>query len=187
LLTAPASAEFSVTNSYKICDLSQASSAEQQERFFDRSQDDAVKEMIDFVIAAEGPLRDDLLVKRVVRGYGFKRTGRKLRDRVLDLTTSRYEATSDAGGVFFWPDHTSPEQWKTFRAPVEEEDFRPVTEICFEELAALARKVLNVGAEDPAREMGRVMGLARLDSATRHRLEDVLSQVAARPSVGETK
>jgi hypothetical protein len=187
LLTAPASAEFSVTNSYKICDLSQASSAEQQERFFDRSQDDAVKEMIDFVIAAEGPLRDDLLVKRVVRGYGFKRTGRKLRDRVLDLTTSRYETTSDAGGVFFWPDHTSPEQWKTFRAPVEEEDFRPVTEICFEELAALARKVLNVGAEDPAREMGRVMGLARLDSATRHRLEDVLSQVAARPSVGETE
>jgi hypothetical protein len=186
-VTTPASAEFAVTNSYKVCDPPEANGAEEQERFFDRSQDDAVREMIEFVIAAEGPLRDDLLVKRVVRGYGFKRTGRKLRDRVLDLTTPRYETTSDAGGVFFWPDHTSPEQWKTFRAPVTEEDFRPVTEICFEELAALARQILDVGAEDPAREMALVMGLARVDSATRHRLEDVLSQVAARPSVDETE
>ncbi len=186
-VTTSASVEFAVTNSYKVCDLPETSSAEEQERLFDRSQDDSVKEMIDFVIAAEGPLRDDLLVKRVVRGYGFKRTGRKLRDRVLDLTTSRYETTSDAGGVFFWPDHTSPEQWKTFRAPVKEEDFRPVAEICFEELAALARQILDVGAEDPAREMARVMGLARIDSATRRRLEDVLSQVAARPSVDETE
>ncbi len=119
----------------------------------------------------------------MVRGYGFKRTGRKLRDRVLDLTTSRFETTSDAGGVFFWPEHTSPEEWSTFRAPVAEDDFRSATEICFEELAALARQILDDGAEDPAREMALVMGLSRIDSATRRRLEDVLSQVAARPSI----
>ncbi len=179
-----APAEFTVTNDYRVCDLQESARGLDADRFFDRSQDDVIREMIDLVIAAEGPLRDDLLVKRVVRGYGFKRTGRKLRDRVLDLTTSRFETTSDAGGVFFWPEHTSPEEWNTFRAPVTEDDFRSASEICFEELAALARQILDDGAEDPAREMALVMGLSRIDSATRRRLEDVLSQVAARPSVG---
>ncbi len=183
----PASAEFAVTKTYRVCEPQAPTDAVEQEKFFERSQDDSIRNMIDFVIASEGPLRDDLLVKRVVRGYGFKRTGRKLRDRVLDLTTSRYETTSDAGGVFFWPDHTSPEQWTTFRAPVTEDDFRSATEICFEELAALARQILDVGYEDPAREMALAMGLSRIDSTTRRRLEDVLSQVAARPSVDETE
>ncbi len=176
-------AAFKVSNDYRICDLPESARGLDADRFFDRSQDDVIREMIDLVIAAEGPLRDNLLVKRVVRGYGFKRTGRKLRDRVLDLTTSRFETTSDAGGVFFWPQHTSPEEWSTFRAPVTEDDFRSATEICFEELAALARQILEDGAEDPAREMALVMGLSRIDSATRRRLEDVLSQVAARPPV----
>ncbi|HSS63459.1 MAG TPA: DUF3320 domain-containing protein, partial [Gammaproteobacteria bacterium] len=184
---ASAAPGFEVTNSYRICHPPEFTCAVEQERFFERSQDDAIRDMIDFVIAAEGPLRDDLLVKRVVRGYGFKRTGRKLRDRVLDLTTSRYETTSDAGGVFFWPDHTAPEQWTTFRAPVTEDDFRAATEICFEELAALARQILELGSEDPAREMALVMGLSRIDSTTRRRLEDVLSQVTARPSTNGTE
>ncbi len=186
-VSTPASVEFKVTNTYRVCDPHSTNGAVDPETFFDRSQDDAIGKIIDFVIAVEGPLRDDLLVKRVVRCYGFKRTGRKLRDRVLDLTTSRYETTSDAGGVFFWPDHTSPEEWRTFRAPVTEDDFRSATEICFEELAALARQILDAGSEDPAREMALIIGLSRIDSATRRRLEDVLSQVAAQPSVDQTE
>jgi hypothetical protein len=184
-VTTPVSTEFAVKKCYRICDPPVNTETLDSERFFDRSQEDAIRKMIDVVIAAEGPLREDLLVKRVVRGYGFKRTGRKLRDRVLDLTTSRYETTSDAGGVFFWPDHTAPERWTTFRAPVTEDDFRAATEICFEELVALARRTLSVGSEDPARDMARVMGLSRIDSSTRRRLEDVLSQAETRPSVDE--
>ncbi len=176
-----------VSSTYCVSNPPEAGGDFDQERFFDRSQDDAIRRTIDYVVAAEGPLRDDVLVKRVVRVYGFKRTGKKLRDRVLDLTTSRYETTSDAGGVFFWPVDTSPERWNTFRAPVSEEDFRSANEICFEELAVLARHILDTRSEDPAREMALKMGLTRIDSGTRRRLEDVLSQVEARPSVDDSE
>ena len=177
-LTAGDSAAVGVTNSYRVSDPTETLSPIDPENFFDRAQDDAVQRMIDFIVAAEGPLRDDVLVKRVVRVHGFKRTGRKLRDRVLDLATSRYETTTDPGGMFFWPDGVSPDQWSAFRAPLSEEDFRSASEICFEELAVLARQIVAIGAEDPAREMALAMGLSRIDSATRHRLEEVLSQLS---------
>ena len=174
-------------SAYKIWEPDEDVCVVDANEFFSGACDDAVQSIIDRIVSAEGPVRDDVLVKRVVRVHGFKRTGRKLRDRVLDLASSRFGMTSDSGGVFFWPDGALPEQWRLFRAPISEDDFRSASEICFEELAVLARRILTEGAEDPAREMALAIGLSRIDSGTRRRLEDVLAQVADQLSVDDAR
>lgn len=141
------------------------------EAFFDREYTAALQEMIAHVIAVEGPVRDDVLARRIARAHGWLRTGPKIRDRVITLARARFPMCQEDVGVFFWPAGTDQNVWPSFRRPAGDEA-RPVDEIALPELVALAKAVKDDGitGEDAITAMARDAGLQKLRAASRDRL-----------------
>ena len=63
-------------------------------RFAEPGYSATLREMIARVIAAEAPIRDDILVERIARAHGFRRSGRVIRDRVMTLARAAARDTS---------------------------------------------------------------------------------------------
>ena len=155
---------------YQIADLDKLAVPICPDQFFEPGYAPYLQNMIAYIISIEGPVMDDVLVRRLARAHGFKRSGQRIRERVLSLIPDNIVRTAEEDRVFFWPagsDGASVSQFR--RAP--DEDARLVEEIALAELAALARE-LDVIEDQSERlsAMARAMGLARLREATRQRL-----------------
>lgn len=127
--------------------------------------------MIAHVITVEGPVRDDVLARRLARAHGWLRTGPKIRDRVVTLARARFPMAQEEVGAFFWPAGTDQTSWPSFRRPAGDEP-RSVDEIALPELVALAKVVKEAGitGEDAITAMARDAGLQKLRAASRDRL-----------------
>src|SRR5690606_24266482 len=55
------------------------------ERFFEAGYEPALRTMIRAVVEAEGPIREDVLCRRIARAHGWARAGARIGDRVLAL------------------------------------------------------------------------------------------------------
>ncbi len=123
-------------------------------------------------VAMEGPIRADVLARRIAKRCGLHKAGSRIREKVLQVATREFKGIKEDGALFLWPTDTIPGQWDRFRATVNDES-RPADEICLAELVALARDVASQVApeEDPVMVMARAMGLQRLRAVTRARLE----------------
>lgn len=123
------------------------------------------------IVAAEGPIRDDVLARRIAKWSGFHKAGARIREKVWGLAQREFRSVKEEGEIFFWPAGSTPGQWDQFRASVGEET-RSADEICQAELVALAREVAStlLPEEDPVVKMAQVMGLRRLHATTRERL-----------------
>lgn len=152
-------------------DPASAVAAANPEGFFDRDYTATLQEMIAHVVAVEGPVRDDVLARRIARAHGWLRTGARIRDRVLAIARARFPTVEEEVGVFVWPAGADQTSWPSFRRPVGEEA-RPVDEIALPELVALARAVKDEGitGEDAITAMARDAGLQKLRAASRDRL-----------------
>lgn len=124
--------------------------------------------MIGHVMAAEAPIRDDLLVERIARAHGFRRSGRVIRDRVMTLARAATHAEPDPqGGAFLWPDATAAGLWDRARYPATSDDVRGLENIALSELTAVLRACES---EDAQGEAARALGIRRLSAAGRERL-----------------
>lgn len=143
------------------------------EAFFESRYDASLLQMIRHVIKTEGPIRDDVLVRRIAKAHGFGRAGTRIRERVLELAKSETTTTSEPVGDFLWPADVPPGSFPAFRRPNGREP-RPADEIALPELRALAIIVHAQGldAEEAISAMARELGLQRLRAATRDRLEE---------------
>jgi len=141
------------------------------ERFFDKSYDARLTDIIRQIVILEGPIRGDVLARRVGRIHGFARTGAQILDRVSILARKEFERLKEEAQEFFWPTGTPLGEWERFRRAGA--DGRPVDEISLAELRALARACLAPGREmeEGVRTMARVAGLQRLRAPSRERLE----------------
>lgn len=146
------------------------------EAFYSASYDEVLVQMIDQVVAAEGPILDAVLSRRIARMHGWQRTGTRIQTRVESLAGRAHLFTREAHGRFFWPKAISPEapfpprkNWSALERPVEE--------VCLPELVALAREVLRLGGRDAASAttMAKALGLNRVKSANRERFEPALT------------
>jgi hypothetical protein len=132
--------------------------------------------MVKIVVEAEGPLRDDVLCRRIARHHGWQRTGGRIVDRVMSLAKKIYTPVRDLDDqIFFWPSSSTAATWPRFRRPNGEG--RPMDEICFPELRALASEILDAThpEPDPIVAMARTAGLGRMRAASRERLEKAFS------------
>lgn len=150
------------------------------ESFFDATYDSTLITMIRAVVEAEGPLRDDVLCRRIARAHGWTRTGPKIMDRLLTLAYEVCHGAQEDDHRFFWPSTVEPSSWQRFRRSVGKEP-RPVDEISMAELEALARELLadGVDGDDALTAMARIAGLQRLRAASRARLQDALARATA--------
>ena len=127
-----------------------------------------LREMIGRVMAAEAPIRDDVLVERIARAHGFKRSGRVIRDRVMTLARAATHAEHDPqGGIFLWPDATAAGLWDRARYPATGDDVRGMEDIALPELTAALRACVS---DDGPGEAARAFGIRRLSAAGRERL-----------------
>ena len=161
---------------FREADPREVDPAPDPEAFFEWSYVPRLVRMIRHVIDVEAPIKDDVLVRRIARAHGFQRSGERIRNRVLRLVSREIPRKSESGAVWFWPmaaPDSAPSLRFRFTAPGHEP--RPADEICLEELAALAVRILAVSGDgDPITEMAAAIGLQRLRSQTRTRLEEAL-------------
>lgn len=153
------------------------------DRFHDPSYDEVLRAMVEWVVQREGPVLDAVLARRIARAHGFQRTGSRIQERVEQVARQLFATTEESVGTFYWPRDLAAGAEATYRWPADEDSARGVEEICEQELLMLARSVIASGktAEDALLAMAREMGLARLRTASRSRLEVALAAAMSRP------
>ena len=142
------------------------------EQFFESNYDSRLLAMMEYVIAVEGPVRDEVLARRIARAHGWLRTGARIHERVAGLASRHFQRQTEDVGDFYWPKKDTPAQIVSFRRPVPGQA-RVVDEIPFVELCALAAEVrATVDDRDQGLQaMARAIGLAKLRTASRERLQ----------------
>ncbi|MFP3631627.1 DUF3320 domain-containing protein, partial [Burkholderia sp. SIMBA_045] len=71
---------------YRLTDFTIESHRINSDAFYSQEYDVVLSDLIAHVLAQEAPILDSLLVQRIARAHGFQRSGRLIRERVLDLT-----------------------------------------------------------------------------------------------------
>lgn len=144
--------------------------------------------MIDHVIDTEGPIHEEVLVRRIARHHGFQRAGRQIRDIIIEIARQQRGTTSENVGLFFWPEGIDPLQSSPARYKDRNEEMRKAEYICKEELRAIDRLLALNGN---AVEIGRSLGINRLNQSSRLRITETTghadivvekTEVASEPS-----
>jgi hypothetical protein len=143
--------------------------------FYEPAYQTVVRQMAALVIATEGPVFDDVLVRRVAEAHGFGRAGAVIRKAVLAAVDRSVHRTIDPDGrTVFWPAGITP-QTVAYRRAYRTD--RKTADIPFEELVALARTLDldNLFDPDALEGMRRELELERLQDPTRSRLMRVVN------------
>ncbi|MBL6459278.1 DUF3320 domain-containing protein [Belnapia sp. T6] len=140
------------------------------DRFYDEDYRPRLMRLVEAVLQAEGPIRDDVLAQRAARAHGFQRTGRKIRDAVHATLPRGTVLTRERDLVFVWPPGVAPRAWSVFRDPAPGESRDPF-EVPIEELVALARRALKetTSEVEALQTMRMALGLERLREVSRLR------------------
>ncbi len=144
-------------------------------RFHEPGYTATLRAMIERVIEDEAPIRDDLLVERIARAHGFRRSGRVIRDRVISIArAAAHLEVEDRNANFVWPNSAAVEQWSEARYPATTHDIRAIEDISNRELAAALRGCVS---DDHPAEAARAFGLRRLSAPARERLRRAIPPV----------
>jgi very-short-patch-repair endonuclease len=163
-----------IERTYRIADLSHLESSFMPDSFYDPSYDAILERCIREVLEQEAPILDKVLVDRIARAHGFKRSGRLIRDRVLDLAERHHHFQPDPEpehGQFVWLDADDPARWSIYRIPEREEDVRFIEELAPEEIIAAAR---SIQSKDAVLDIAKTFGIRRLSASAKGRLVRVL-------------
>jgi very-short-patch-repair endonuclease len=159
---------------YRMADLTSLAATLLPDSFHDASYDPTLETCIRKVLEQEAPILDRVLVERISRAHGFKRSGRLIRERVLDLAERHYHFQSDPEpehGNFVWLAPDDPVRWSVYRVPEREEDVRFIEELAPEEIMAAAR---SIQSDDPVVDIARTFGIRRLSASAKGRIIKVL-------------
>jgi very-short-patch-repair endonuclease/DNA polymerase III delta prime subunit len=141
-------------------------------QFYQSEYDGLLENMILHVIDTEGPIHEEILVRRIAREHGFQRAGRQIRDRVLQVAAGNRSSTEEGVGVFFWPDMDGSSLTQFARMSGRDEDTKKLDYICAEELRQILNECNDSGQFD---EFSKALGIGRLTRQMKERLEMVCS------------
>ena len=143
------------------------------EAFYSDDYKRQLSAMLDHVIDIEGPIHEDVLVRRIARYHGFQRAGRQIRDVVLNLAKRRRGRTQEKSVLFFWPKGTVKDRIAPARYEGRDAELLKIEYICSEELRAI-NEALSSGGD--ALAISRALGIARLSQSARDRIENAVGQ-----------
>ena len=147
--------------------------------FYSEAYTSRLSAMIDHVIEVEGPVHEDVLVRRIARHHGFLRAGTQIRNLVTGIAKNRQCATEEDVGVFYWASSDAARLPVPARSQGRDEEMRNVEYICREELLAI-KEATGLG-DDPV-EVARALGISRLTKNTRKRLCSIPPFVRGEPA-----
>lgn len=142
------------------------------EHFYDEGYETQIMAMIDHVIDMEGPIHQDVLVRRIARHHGFQRAGRQIRDLVLGLARNRRGHTREDVGLFFWPKGTVKGRLAPARFQNRDDELRKLEYICSEELQTIDQAL---EANGDSIVIAHALGIRRLSQSARQRIETALT------------
>jgi hypothetical protein len=158
---------------YRVADLSTLAHMIQPEQFHLPHYSPVLRQIIEEVLRQEAPILDTLLVQRIARAHGFQRSGRLIRDRVLELAEQHHYVLQEGfEEAFVWHAEGDVMEWSTYRVPASANDARSIEEIAAQELR-IAASIIDSG--DRVLEVARLLGVRRLTGAARERIERILS------------
>jgi very-short-patch-repair endonuclease len=159
------------TENYVFANLTKAGLVADPGLFYGEIYNPNLTAMIVHVVEAEGPIHEDVLVRRIARHHGFQRSGQQIRERVLLIAKQNHESSQEDVGIFFWAKGT----YKTGRVPARysgrDEDLKTVEFICKDEILSIAR-TLEISSS-PVR-VARAIGIGRLSQSAKVRIQDAL-------------
>lgn len=140
------------------------------DRFQDHEYSAVLTEMVSRVVTAEAPIRDTLLVERIARAHGFKRSGRQIRERIMTVARGIAHVEAEhTGASFVWADAMAVAAWEQARYPSSSADVRSIEDIALPELSAAIRGCID--AADPLTDAARRFGVKRLSGGAKDRLK----------------
>jgi Protein of unknown function (DUF3320) len=143
--------------------------------FFEFSYRPTLQAMVDAVMEAEAPVRNDVLAQRVARAHGWLRTGARIREQIAPHLRT-LERTEETSGSFLWKPGTVASR-VPFRMPEGPEHRRSLAEISIAELADFVitnSKVLD--EDDPPLTYARLLRVERLAAPSRERIMEAIEQ-----------
>ncbi|MEH6388491.1 MAG: DUF3320 domain-containing protein [Pseudomonas profundi] len=143
------------------------------ELFYHTDYDLVLKEMVLHIVDQEGPIHEDLVVRRVARQHGFQRAGRQIRERVVQFAAGYRRHTKEDVGTFYWPEETGAEGRQLARIKGRDEEAKKLDYICSQELADISAVC---GDKGDFVKLCQVLGIGRLTQQMRSRLEGVVSE-----------
>lgn len=147
----------------------------QPDSFFEPSYAPTLTALTMAALEAESPVRDDILCQRLARLHQFGRTTSRVRERILSLIPN-VSYTDESTGRFLWHPG-APLETTDYRRPATAAVHRSVDEISLAELCDFVvghREVLT--ESDAALALARKLGIARLKSSARDRLQEAISR-----------
>ncbi|MGL6162419.1 DUF3320 domain-containing protein [Microbulbifer sp.] len=140
------------------------------EQFYQPGYDALLKDMVLYVIDSEGPIHEEVLVRRIAREHGFQRAGRQIRDRVIQAAEGNRKCTQEDVGSFYWPNLDGRSSTRFARTEGRDEETKKLDYICAEELIQILH-VCNDSGQFV--EFCRALGVGRLTQQMRARLDTV--------------
>jgi hypothetical protein len=151
-----------------------------QSKFYELSSTKFLQNQMEEIIEKEGPICEDLLIRRVAEGWGFGRVGPRIRDRVIQAANAK-STQEPEGYCVYWPSQTDPTQYEEYRVPDEadEKSFRPLEAIPGPELRNAMVTLIEDHGSMPVdallRETLKIFGLKQLSKAAKTQLEKSLN------------
>ncbi len=126
-----------------------------------------VCQALEEILAAEAPISQALLLRRLLQAFGISRSGARIQERVeLLLKGMGLRETLQGDSRFYWLPTQDPETYACYRPAGSEEDRREAREIPAQEAASALRRILaqQVGLpkEDLLRLTAKAMGYPRM-------------------------
>ena len=155
---------------YSLANVSDCGLTLEADRFYDPLYRSTLRALVAHIIHVEGPIFEDVLIRRIARAHGFGRTGGKIGIAVEKAVDGRFPRSQEGDRPIYWPEGSDPTSLWPFRRSTESE--RDHADVPLIELASLARRYLEAGADhdETVRLMARDFGLGRLREPTRIRL-----------------
>lgn len=143
--------------------------------FFEFSYRPTIQAMVDAVMDAEAPVRDDVLAQRVARAHGWLRTGARIREQIA-LHLRKLQRTDETTGTFLWKPGTVVQRL-AFRKPLGPDHRRSLADISIAELTdfILAHPAV-LDEEDPPLVYARLMQVDRLAAPSRERIAEAITR-----------
>ena len=141
------------------------------ELFYEDTYSGTLIELIKHTVETEAPIEDNLLIQRIARAHNFKRSGRRIREKLVALIDQHFHMLPDpAGGNFIWNSNEQSTHYSSYRTAQDSSVMRSIEEIPYQELLAAHRD----GNSTP-HDIARVFGIKRLTANVKERIEGVIA------------
>ncbi len=155
---------------YRLADLAGLGLPIEPARFYDASYRTTLRALVAHVVSLEGPIYEDVLLRRIARAHGLQRVGPLIRDAVLDQIGPAIAQSEDDGRTVLWPPETPPHTSCAYRAA--DPGLRTHADTPMPELVGLARTLRADASEaERVRLMAQRLGLSRIEASARQRFE----------------